>query len=97
MKIETSSSSHRHLHASIKAHAEPCCPVKCSLLFFLRQLPGGYAGAGGQDVPPHLEEELVRLVLAEQLDGVANTIQREARSVTVNDVHVLLLRVHSVM
>ena len=30
-------------------------------------------------MPPHLEEDLVRLVLAEQLDGVAVTIQKEAR------------------
>lgn len=45
----------------------------------LWQLPGGYAGARGEGVPPHLEEDLVRLVLAEQLDGVAITIQKEAR------------------
>eukprot|EP00752_Nemacystus_decipiens_P016834 g15066.t1 len=55
-----------------------------SALAFLRLLllppPGGSAVAGGEHVPAHLEEDLVRLVLAEQLEGVANTIQREART-----------------
>lgn len=45
----------------------------------LGQLPSGYAGAGGEGVPPHLEEDLIRLVLAEQLEGVAITIQKEDR------------------
>lgn len=48
-------------------------------LTLLGQFPGGYAGAEGENAPPHLEEDLVRLVLAEQLDGVANTLQKEAR------------------
>ncbi|CAN0183651.1 unnamed protein product [Ectocarpus sp. 6 AP-2014] len=35
---------------------------------------------GATAVPPHLENDLIRLVLAEEVEGVANTLQMEARS-----------------
>ncbi|CAM9557981.1 unnamed protein product [Ectocarpus fasciculatus] len=35
---------------------------------------------GATAVPPHLEDDLIRLVLAEEVEGVANTLQMEARS-----------------
>ncbi|CAB1096384.1 unnamed protein product [Ectocarpus sp. CCAP 1310/34] len=35
---------------------------------------------GAATVPPHLENDLIRLVLAEEVEGVANTLQMEARS-----------------
>lgn len=45
-----------------------------------QQALGGYSGAGGApEVPAHLEDDLVRLVLAEELEGLASTLQKETR------------------
>lgn len=55
------------------------CSYLTLCIFPLVQLHSGYAGAGDGDVPPHLEDDLIRLVLAEQLEGVANTLQQETR------------------
>lgn len=60
-----------------------CCQHHfCSLHFVNRkpwkQVTGGYSSRGGEG-PAHVDDELVRLVLAEELQGVSNTLLRQDR------------------
>jgi len=56
----------------------PCRHPTSSCALF-GQFPSSYNGAKRAEVPVYLEEDLIRLVLAEQLEGISANIKKEDR------------------